>query len=255
MGCEVLEERIMAHIWQTAVAAALAAGVVSLPAPAVAVDVQVTETVVTVNAAKDFDAAISGDNIVWTTNRNGTLDLFKATPFVSPLVVAAGDQETPDIDGLQVVYVDDSIGNNNIFYIADLTTPMSQVIVGNVAQDSDPAISGTNVVFVTDRNGNDDVFLFDLVFNFETPLAAGPVPEFQPVIDGTLVAWTAFEGLTSNIYATEIGGTPFSVAVGPGFAGIPSISGNLIAYTKDGDSFLFDPNTAQTTQLTNDVFV
>ena len=101
------------------------------------VSVQVTETLLDSDAAADFDAAISGDSIVWTTNRGGTLDLFMVTPSgVQPLVVAPGDQEMADIDGVRVVYVDFSIGNFNIFYIADLTTPVSQAIVGDVAQGS-----------------------------------------------------------------------------------------------------------------------
>ncbi len=63
----------MAQVWQTAAVAALAAGVVLLPAPAVAVDVQVTETLLDGAAGSDFDVVIAGDNI----DRNGNLDIYR----------------------------------------------------------------------------------------------------------------------------------------------------------------------------------
>ncbi len=236
----------------------LAAGAIAFAViGGVGVTVQVTETLLDGNTADDFDAVVSGDNIVFTSNRNGTLNILRVIEpgVIVALASGAGNQHMADMNGLSVAYVDDNLGSEDIFYIADLTVGVSNIIEGNAAEDNAPAISGDNVVFASDRNGTLDLFRWDFQLDLEFRFVVGPDPHVSPAIDQLLVAWVSFESGNFNVYASDIGGSPFPVEVGPALSKTPSVSGDLIAYIADDDVVVFDRSSAQTTQLTNDAFI
>lgn len=215
--------------------------------------IEVKKKLLDANASLDFEAAISGDYIVFTTSRNGSYDLYYVNQLgiVDPLVWGPLKQHSADIDGTRVVYTDDSYGNDNVYSI-DVTTFQKTPIAMNAHRDFMPAISGSNIVFVTERNGGRDIYYYDLNTGLEDPLVYGPEIQDLPAIDGTLVTWRRIDGVDEQIYATEIGGTPFAVTTGPGYIICrPDISGDHIAYIKDYDIKAFKVSTGQTKQITS----
>jgi len=221
-----------------------------------------TETLLDVSGADDFGARISGNNIVFTSNRNGDFGIYTFNPnhFPIPLADGLGNQSQPDIDGNRVVYVDDSgvvypWRNKDIYYMADFTTFTSAPVTSFGSQETNPRISGNTIVYESNRNGNLDLFRIDLLGWFEAQLDVGAGLQWQPAISGNTVVWISSGPTVGNqvVYA-PVGSTPtvIGTTVLSGFAS-PSISGNLIAYIRGTDIHIYDISTGANTAITNDI--
>ena len=197
-------------------------------------DVLVTETLLTTNAADDFDAAISGTSVVFTTTRAGNDDVYGVVPGgagPTGIAVGASTQNQPDISGTSVVFVDDAFGNDNI-YTVPFTSGTPQIRTTNAAQDDRPAISGDDVVFITRRGGNDDVYHVDLVLDLVSALTNTPLGESFAVIDQGTAIFHRFEFPVINLYGIPIGGTEFPVSTSSSSDFSPSISGDRVAFIR-----------------------
>ena len=68
--------------------------------------------------ADQYDPAISGNIVVWTDNRYGTLDIYGynlATTTEFAICAIDGDQTTPSIHGDIVIWKDNRNGNYDIY--------------------------------------------------------------------------------------------------------------------------------------------
>jgi beta propeller repeat protein len=216
--------------------------------------IQVSERLLTVDAATDRDPAASGTRTVFVTDRGGTRDVFMIDNDTLSIVVSGpGNQDDPEIDGDRVVYVDDSLGNLDVG-LADLTTGTHRFLTVDAARDAEPAISGNIVVFASRRGGTSDVLGYNLVTEQLFLVATGPSDEGGPTIDGDLVAWHVFQNGSFDIMARRLGSPAFVVAGTDADEVAASVSGNRIAYLTDGDVAVYDGNTQMTTRVTNDAF-
>jgi beta propeller repeat protein len=238
-------------------AALLALALVTFQASAAfATAIQVTETLLTTNAASETDPRISGDHVVFTGRPEGNADIFRIdlTTFVTTrLEGGPGEQTDADIDGTRVVLTDSSLGNDNIVLV-DFNSGDRFLLTTNASSERQSAISGDQVAFVSTAGGTQDVFLFDLNTFTTSLVAGGPGFEIAPAVGGNLIAWQVFESGSINIYAQEIGNPTFAVATALADESGASVSGDLIAYITDGDVAVYDHSTGQTTQITNDAF-
>ena len=216
--------------------------------------IQVTESLLTVDAATDRDATASGTRTVFVTERAGTRDVFMIDNEVLSIVVfGPGNQDDPEIDGDRVVYVDDSLDNLNIG-LADVAAGTHRFLTVDAARDAEPAISGDTVVFSTRRSGTSDIMGHNVVTEDLFFVAAGPGDESGPAIDGDLVAWHVFQNGSFDIMARRLGSPPFVVAGTDADEVSASVSGNRIAYLTDRDVAVYDVATQTTRRITNDAF-
>jgi TolB protein len=216
--------------------------------------IQVTETLLTVDAATDRDPVASGTKTVFVTERVGTRDIFMIDNETLSIVVSGpGNQDDPEIDGDRVVYVDDSLDNLNIG-LADLAAGTHRFLTVDAARDAEPAISGDIVVFTTRRGGTSDIFGHNVVTEELFLVATGPSDESGPAIDGDLVAWHVFQNGSFDIMARRLGAPPFVVAGTDADEVVASVSGNRIAYLTDRDVAVYDVATQTTTRITSDAF-
>ena len=227
----------------------------AVTAHAHAVTVNAVETAIDTSGADQFDASISGTNIVYTSNSSGSSDIaLSTTPgFVFGLATGTSEQSTADIDGNTVVYVDNELGNNNI-YTVDTSTGVATLLDGSTSSEFTPAISGTDVLYVTTVLGGFDVVYYDLTNGLAFALTNSNAA-FAPAIGSTYWAWEDAPGATFDIDGGEIG-----VSVGPLVQSLddekkPSISGDFMAYLSAGDVFLYDFTTGSSTNLTNDAAI
>ena len=87
--------------------------------PPAAQSILVSETLLTFDATNEYDAVLSGADLVYTSEQRGSLDILyiDSSGFASGLVLGSGDQYDADLDEGLVVYVDNSSGNSNIHYL------------------------------------------------------------------------------------------------------------------------------------------
>ena len=86
----------------------------------------------------------------------------------------------------------------------------SSLLPGNSCVPHRFSVRGNMAAFSTRRSNNPDVWLRDVVTGVETPVAASPASEEQPVIamDGRQVAWRSQEGGNSAVFAARIPSGP-----------------------------------------------
>ena len=219
--------------------------------------IELTEQLLTIDPASDFEPSIGGAETFFTSDRQGTFDVLRRNELgdLSILAGGAGAQTSPDTSADYVVLQDDSLGDRNIAFVTRSSGAVGFITV-DPAADFAPAVSGQNIVFVSDRLGSDDIFLFDLEVAVPTPLTV-TVSAFEnaPSIDGDLVAWEVFEAGDINIVATRIGEAPFVVSATSGIERLPEVSGDRIAYIVDDDVEVYNVATQERTRVTSDAFV
>ncbi|MBX3301370.1 MAG: putative Ig domain-containing protein [Nitrospira sp.] len=214
---------------------------------------RITETQLTVDRAADFDAAVSGADVVFATHSGGNLDVVHIglSGIELPVTIDPADQDAPDVDAGRVVWVDRRFGNPDLF-LRDLATGVETPLVLDREPDLQPALSGDNLIFIAMHEGVAHVVWHQLSTGVEQPLTFDSDAESAPSIDGDLVAWQVVRGDSVDIMAVELGGTPFVVAGAPEHEVLPSVSAGRIAYIANGDVFLYDHASGDTVQVTAD---
>jgi uncharacterized repeat protein (TIGR02543 family) len=103
--------------------------------------------------------------VVWTDSRNGASDIYGAAsnngPWTNvPIVNKPGNQSSPAIATetsgtvLNLVWVDDIIGNKNIYYAASQGLPASPLVGRNIVDDSSGADQMEPTIIATGSKGN-----------------------------------------------------------------------------------------------------
>ena len=219
--------------------------------------IEITEQLLTVDLADDIEGAIAGDDVLFTSDRQGTLDVIRRDAMGVLSVVAGGPgaQTCPDANDDFFILEDNSLGDLNIAIVSRVSGLLGLATV-DPAADFAPAVSGQNIVFVSDRQGSDDIFLYSFDVGLPEPITlTSSAFEGAPAIDGDLVAWEVFEAGDINIMATRLGQAPFAVSTTPGIERTPSVSGDRIAYIVDDDVEVFNVVTQERTRVTSDAFV
>ena len=218
--------------------------------------IEITEQLLTIDPASDFDAVAAEREVVFSSDRFGTTDvLIRDVNGLAPVLAGgAGAQDSPRFSNGFVVYTDNVLGDDNIGLV-NLSDRVPSLVTVDANDDFAPAISGNNLVFVSNRFGSDDIFTVDITVGVVTPITVSVNAfEASPSIDGDLIAWEVFESGEFNIMATWLGATPFAVSTGAEVARAPWVSGDRIAYLVDGDVEVFNVVTQERTRVTSDVF-
>jgi PKD repeat protein len=188
-------------------------------------------TGVTTTLASGFSVAnpeIDGDIAVWT-ERPGSFfnitmaDLSAATPV--PIAVfpvgsgpgATGNQLDPKISGDNIIWLAPGVGGFNDVFIHNLTTGITTNVSNSAAQDTGHQIDDGVVVWSNSVLGDSDVYVFD---------GRG--------FDGTGTAPTAI-----NLGAAGVSDV------------VPKVSGANIVWDGNAEVYLYNLDTAVTTQLTS----
>ena len=181
--------------------------------------IQIQEGLLTIDSGSDSEPAVSGDDVVFTSDRLGTNDILwvDVDGIVSAQAIGPSSQREPDADAGRVVYVDDGAGNANIV-INNIGGGDLGVLTTDPGRDDQPAISGDLVVFRSNRLGNSDILIVDVNVGVTETFAVTADPESAPAIDGDLVAWQVLTGGTFDIGGL-VGGVNWNSFGGFAFSG------------------------------------
>ena len=227
----------------------------AMTAHAQAVTVNAVEAAIDTSGADQFDASISGTNVVYTSTSSGSADiaLYAGPGFIFGLVTGTSSQSQANIDGNTVVYVDNVLGNSNIYAI-DITTGTSTLLDASGSTESSPVVSGANVLYETTGLGGFDIAYFNLATGFAAAVTNANT-SLSPAIGANYWAWEDAPGGTFDIDGGEIGVSVAPLVQSPDDEKKPSISGDFMAYLSAGDVFLYDFTTGSSTNLTNDAAI
>lgn len=156
-------------------------------------------------------------------------------------------QENPDIYGDLIVYQDNRNGDWDI-YMVKYGYPETRITT-NTANQIGPRISGNKIVYQDDRNGNWDIYLYDLTAQTETQITTSAANQEFPAIDGNRLVWQDNKNGNWDIYLYDLLTETETRVTTSGANTSPAISGNRIAYIKDGDVYYFDLSSGSETRV------
>lgn len=193
------------------------------------------------------------DNIlVWADNRAGfsrrhiwVCDLTQALPNETQVTFNESSQDSVQIDGSRVVYMDD---RKNPFLGADIyMTDLSQTLPNErqITSGSDhyyvPDISGENIVYfgppVVNPADDRDIYLYNLSTSTETPITTDGQEKQQVRICGDFVIWCQSVASVRSVFVYEIS-TGQTQCLNPGGSfdqELPAIDGNRVIWTDHRD--------------------
>ena len=123
-------------------------------------------------------------------------------------------------------------------------------ITSNSASQEKPDIYGNIIVYQDNRNGNWDIYMYDLSIQTESQITNNPFSQEYPAIDGSRIVWqdsrnTNFDSglVTWDIYMYDLLTQTEKRLSASGLNTQPAISGNRIAYIKNGDVYYYDLST------------
>ncbi|MDP6634078.1 MAG: hypothetical protein QGG42_04230 [Phycisphaerae bacterium] len=216
--------------------------------------IKVTETKVTYTLTEESGGVANDSYVVYSKNSIGNEDLYAIDNYGIETLIAGGpgNQFVPDIEGDSIVYLDDKSGFSRIYYY-NLVTRDNYLMSPSLLNHYTPTISGNYLAYFKENTGSRDVFYMDRRNGIETRVTGTTRNEESLSFDESLIAWALLENGTTNVYACEIGGSPFPVAVGPAaHYHRPSVSGNRIAYIDGRTISIYDHSTGLTTRQVDD---
>jgi beta propeller repeat protein len=159
-------------------------------------------------------------------------------------------QINPDISGTNIVYQDNRNGNWHI-YLYQLEGAFVDTRIGtSLANQINPKISGDKIVYQDDRNGNWDIYMYDLTTQIETHITNNASSQESPAIDGNRIVWNDNRNGNWDIYMFDLSTNSETRLTTSGSNTCPAISGDRIAYIKDGDVYYFDLSSGTEFSLT-----
>jgi beta propeller repeat protein len=197
---------------------------------------RITDTI-----ADEFDPAVSGDRVVYTSNRNITTDVFVydlSTGVETPITTASGNEELADVAGDLVAYTDLNTADVIIY---DLATGEKRNLTNQAnAVSINPAISGQLVAWEDRRAGGLEIYAMDLATGEERRISNDTAVDVRPTVSGNRVAWERCLGAACDLWAYDWAtGTTTQVTNTPTYAEHrPDLSGTTVVY--DGN----DPSGA-----------
>lgn len=249
-------------------------------APAYAVQIVSTQRI-TSAASDEYYPRKSGHSIVYTSNRNGNVDIYLYdldTQTETNLTNDAAYQILDDVQGDYVVWTDyranPSTGDIWAYHVP---TGLSCQLTTNASNQLYPSIANDFVAYQDDRNGNWDLYGFDLTVldpqNFaadcvklqagqlvgEAALRIEPGNQLRPATGGRYVAWQDDRSGALRVYAYD---RQTNVEVQMPEHGkqqlLPAIDGSRVVYVEDDgtnrDVCYYDVATQTFIQITNDPF-
>jgi hypothetical protein len=179
------------------------------------------------------DPVLAGDRVIWADQRNGDFDLLSADlaspELVEPLVVRPDDDDAPSAHGDWLVWVGREVPNNlltaEIWALSLAGTEPPVRLTEDGAEQGFPHVHEGRVVWSDFRNdpelsylppelsamNNSDIYGWDLVTGEPFVVTAHPDKQLRPAIEGKLVVWMDWRGITPepkysqfHVYGTEI---------------------------------------------------
>lgn len=159
-----------------------------------------------------YDPSISGNNVIWTDNRNGNWDIYgynlvNATEF--PVCTALGDQTEVRISGTTVVFRTMQGGtSNNGIWKYDISTNTKLPICTSTATNmaGAPDTNGNIVIWWDGRNSGgrsnrDDIYGYNLATQTEFPVCTAVDEQTNPKISGNTIVWLDWRDRTVDSFA------------------------------------------------------
>ncbi len=224
------------------------------------------ETRLTYATGDQYDPAISGNIVVYTSDRGADPDVYYtdiSTTQEHPVVVAPGIQELTSVSDGVIAYTDFRTADVKAFTVAsgvtqNVTGP-DKVAAGTSFDSVDPAISGWLVAWEDDRNGNPEIVAKDLATGEERQLGlVSPlIVNEKPAANGSLIAWQRCPASGGNcyiiVYDWNVGATTQITSGSDGDAQLPHVQGRLVVYQavrgSEQDIYLYNLDTQTETRL------
>ncbi|MEZ6192011.1 MAG: PKD domain-containing protein [Phycisphaerales bacterium] len=210
------------------------------------------------------DPHISGNHIVYA---GGGIKAYDIVSGVTTTLASGFSVANPEIDGDIAVWTERPGSFFNIT-MADLSaaTPVPIAVFpvgsgpGATGNQLDPKISGDNIIWLAPGVGGfNDVFIHNLTTGITTNVSNSAVEDTGHQIDDGVVVWSNSATGDSDVYAFDgrgFDGTGTApTAINLGAAGIsdvaPKVSGANIVWDGNAEVYLYNLDTAVTTQLTS----
>ncbi|GAB4187018.1 MAG: hypothetical protein Kow00105_01620 [Phycisphaeraceae bacterium] len=215
-------------------------------------------------SVNETDPHISGDHIVYLGGGVKAYNITTGTTTVlAPSTVSVANV---DIDGDIAVWSQRSGSWFNIM-MADLSaaTPVAVPVFpfgsgpGATGNQVQPQISGDNIIWQAPGVGGYlDVFIHNLSTGITTNVSNTPFTDFGHQIDNGVVVWYGDDGSGNDVYVfdgrafdgTGTAPTPINIGLAGRSDVVPKVSGANIVWDSNAEVFLYNLDTAVTTQLT-----
>jgi beta propeller repeat protein len=208
-------------------------------------------TRLTDDGVRQYQASISGDQVVWTDYRWVTVgwdyDVFGydiGTSWLGPVSHEAGAQYQPSVSGNRVVWVDNRDIWHYLIYTKDPDTGIQHPVSPRPGDQWLPEISGDRVVWQDQTDDAGDIYLYDFSTGIETPICVAPEAQRAPDIDGDLIVWEDNRTGTSTIWFYDLSNSttgPVFPQSAPQYA--PRVSGSLVVWAKSSSIYRYDFTT------------
>ena len=235
---------------------------------------------ITNQSADQRNPDIYENRIVYQDNRSGDMDIYiwdVSTNTETQITYDPADQGFPSIYGDVIIWIDTRKGNNDI-YMYDLRTEQTSPVILDPSDQLGARIYQDRIVWFDDRSGDYDIYLYNLTTAKQQTLTSHRADQMYPDIHGDSVVWTDFrndpdQGYTlyeennGDIYLLSIStGTERVITNQQDHQEVPVIWGDWIVWQDyrnedkesddlvvNGDIYLFDNSTGQTTQITTPI--
>ncbi len=183
----------------------------------------------TAAAAADFAPAISGNLIVFVSNRFGSEDILIVdlqTGIVQGLSTTSALEGAPDIDGDLVAWQSFSATDFDIVATRIGGTPF--LVASGAGNEIEPAVSGNRIAYLVDG----DVAVYDVNTGLTTRVTNDAFAQSDVAIDDDFVVWTETRTGNRDIFLHDLlDGQTYQVTTDPSAQLDPHIDGNTVVYT------------------------
>jgi len=193
-----------------------------------------TETRITTSPGDEYDPAISGNLIVYSSYRSTSTDVYYynlATGLETQVTNAVGDQELSDVNNGRIVYTDLETLDVLLY---DPATGSSTNLTPERPVSINPCISGDIVAWEDVDQGSQQVYARDIVTGELRQLSNNPDVNGKPATDGRTVVWEAGSNTTAtcSVHAYDwASGTSRMLASNlDGDFRRPDVSGDKVVY-------------------------
>ncbi len=196
---------------------------------------------------------IDGDWIIWQDGRDDDGDIYGYTLAESLEIEICTDsgtaQRTPVVSGNKVVWRDERNSQRDIYaFDLFLRTPLTEpnMPFEDGVYQQDPDISGNLTVYRHDGT-HKNIYVYDSDLNTNQSVSAASTHQYEPAIDGTLVAWIEIAGIPQVYYRdVDISTAVQTLGSGTFTQRYPAISDGVIVWEEDRgatgkDIYGYDP--------------